>query len=470
MERALLEITGGVIKGGSATNATQANIHTTNANVVMTGGKVYAADGNTANGGGLRISQSSLYLGGDAFIGRADGIQDCCMQIEPSGKLFIDASWTGSALVQYNEAFAGGETIVTDGNYYTTWGSFTYAADETTGLVSFECGIGGPTAFTGTLIQERAPFAPILPAADGTVKLATAGVIKETGSVWFDTTEEALENYDIDQDLYIYLSGEATINEDIRIDLAGSKLTLKGQGYVYGADTRNDGYANYGMITIAEDAEIDFAEDVIFQANGNRYIGIREGNQLSFHRLDMEFTAVTLRTEGAGIYYKAKFQADDYLASKIDSFGTVLSLTDMPDDSFEYEDDLNIATELAGDRFVAGGVEVTTASVYGILKDSRSKEANTAAAQMKIYANLYLRVITEDETNTIITAESSDPATAGKGAAYSLVDVLAGINENWDAYSAEEKTTVQAFLLQWAPYITDEAVALLQTLLNKIFG
>ena len=56
------------------------------------------------------------------------------------------------------------------------------------------------------------------------------------------------------------------------------------------------------------------------------------------------------------------------------------------------------------------------------------------------------------------------------GTAYSLLDVLDGVNENWDKYSDEEKGTIGAFLEKWAAFITEEAVAQLQTQLDKIFS
>lgn len=475
MEYAVFEMKGGIVKDGTATGMANANIYILNANMDMSGGEVYAPANSTANGAGLRLATgAALYLSGDATIGCQDGVNDNCFQVQPNAKLYISGDWTGNACVQFNEYFSAGETIVTDEKYYATWGTFTSAADETTGLVTFTFNQGEGDAYTGTLIHERAPYPIIVPQADGTTAIVAAGVIGESGATWYASAAEALENYNIHEDLYLYLSGDVTINEDIVIDVAGAELTLSGTGRVYGLDSRNDGYSDYGTITIADGAEITFNTDTSHPVNGYRYIGIKEGNALSFHRIEMYFTNATLRAADAGIYYKATFKADELLSSKVERFGTVLSLNDMPGADFDFAEDINIATKLDGEKFVMdenGQLDITTASVFGIVKESRTKEQNTAYAQMDIYANLYLYVMNEDSVGAYVMAEdASMEETKGAGVAYSLVDILDLINDNWDNYSEEEKATVLGALNKWAGFITDEAAAGLQAQLDKIFA
>ena len=474
-EYAVFEMKGGVVKDGTATGMANANIYIINANMDMSGGEVYAPANSTANGAGLRLAtNAALYLSGDATIGCQDGVTDNCFQVQPDARVYISGDWTGNACVQFNEYFSAGDTIVTNEKYYATWGTFTSATDETTGLVTFTFNQGEGDAYTGTLIHERAPYPTIVPQADGTTAIVAAGVISESGATWYASAAEALENYNIYKDLYLYLSGDVTINEDVVIDVAGAELTLSGTGHVSGLDSRNDGYSDYGTITISDGAEITFDTDAIHPVNGYRYVGIKEGNVLSFHRIEMYFTNATLRAADAGIYYKATFKADQYLSSKVECFGTVLSLNDMPGNDFDYAEDINIATELGGEKFVMdenGQLDITTASVFGIVKESRTKEQNTAYAQMDIYANLYLYVGIEDGVGAYVMAEeAAKEETKGAGVAYSLVDVLALINDNWDNYSDEEKATVLGALNKWAGFITDEAAAGLQTQLDKIFG
>ena len=94
------------------------------------------------------------------------------------------------------------------------------------------------------------------------------------------------------------------------------------------------------------------------------------------------------------------------------------------------------------------------------MKEKNSKEVNTANANREIYANAYLKLNVGGE-ELVIMADSDT--------AYSLFEVLEGVNGNWDNYSDEEKVTIAAFIEKWAPQITEEAVAQLQTQLDKIF-
>jgi len=479
---ALFRMTGGSIGGGKPADSNSANVLTNMANVEMTGGLIYGTEGADKAGSSIRMGNDSvLYLDGDATIMRADGVRRFSVQLQgDEGTLRIAKTWTGSATAGFNKTFVGGDTVMInlaaedqEPNYYYSGlvGTYTSTTDETTGKISFEFTEDTTEAgtFAGTLLQERAPEYYEIKGVNGKLVLTTAGIKTEAGMQWYMTNEEALAAY-TDEAEFITLAGEVALGgESLKLNLMGNDLTVYGEGTIIGWDTENDDYAGYGKITLEEDAQIDVLYWDHF-VDGKRYIAIKDGQQLSFHRIEMAFTAVTLRTEKAGIYYKAQFEADSYVASKVESFGTVLSLNDMPDNNFEHAEDINIATELSGDKFVSGQ-EITSASVFGILKDSRSQAQNTAYAQMKIYANLYVNILIEDGINTLLMAEDSvHPETAGSGVAYSLEEVLEGVNENWDNYSDEDKVTVQTTLNQWATLILPEAVAQLQTKLNNIFG
>ena len=158
----------------------------------------------------------------------------------------------------------------------------------------------------------------------------------------------------------------------------------------------------------------------------------------------------------------------------MDTYGVALSLQDVPGADFAAEDKY---TEYGAEAFAAAyeknTVNTVSGAVVGILKERNSKETNTANAAREIYANAYLKlnvggeelVIMADGNNIGKTAETEDFT----GTGYSLMDVLGGVNENWDSYSDEDKATIQSFLEKWAAFITDEAVATLQTALDKIF-
>lgn len=157
--------------------------------------------------------------------------------------------------------------------------------------------------------------------------------------------------------------------------------------------------------------------------------------------LDMRITAVTLRPSAAGLYYKAQFDCDPATAARVKNYGVVLSLSDLPGADFRTEEDINRAT-VATAPF-ASGVEVTSGSVFGILKESSRN--NIARSQMKIYANVYVEL----DDGTILVGD------ADSGAAWSLREVLDAIGENADSLPEADRIAYENFLDYWNPYISE---------------
>jgi len=159
--------------------------------------------------------------------------------------------------------------------------------------------------------------------------------------------------------------------------------------------------------------------------------------------LDMRITAVTLRPSAAGIYYKAKFDVDPATAARIKSYGVVLSVNNMPGADFRTEanGDINIATVVTAP--LTSGVEITSGSVFGILKESSRN--NIARSQMTIYANVYVEL--DDGTILMGNEESA--------AAWSLMDVVSAISENYEDLSKADRLAFDAFMDYWTPYISE---------------
>jgi hypothetical protein len=129
------------------------------------------------------------------------------------------------------------------------------------------------------------------------------------------------------------------------------------------------------------------------------------------------------------------------MAACVKNYGVVLSLSDMPGADFRSEEDINRAT-VAGAPFTPG-VEVTSGSVFGILKESSRN--NISRSQMKIYANVYVEL----NDGTILMGDAED------GAAWSLRDVLDAIGENYELLSAADQKAYDDFLDYWNPYISE---------------
>ena len=234
---------------------------------------------------------------------------------------------------------------------------------------------------------------------------------------------------------YITLSEDTTFalnGESLTIDLAGYDLTVTGQGNILLIDSANDTYdaAACGSLVCSE------AVQVAPQAtapNGNRYVTIEKDGAFSAHRLEMELTHVTLRTVGAGLYYRATYHCDAAVEAAVTGYGVVLSLQDMPGADFKTEKH-NAWTAL--NTGFASGVSVTSGAVVNILSDRCTAEQNSDRSNRKIYANPYLelqdQVLVGDEEQGL-----------------SLADALTLADGGYADYTIAERLQLDAFYDQW---------------------
>ena len=248
---------------------------------------------------------------------------------------------------------------------------------------------------------------------------------------------------------YIKLTSDDvwTMNgENLVIDLAGFDLTVSGTGNISAFDTANDTYDETACGVILNNGSVTFTESVM-APNGNRYITVMDSNKATAHRLDMKVGTVSLRTSSAGIYYKAQYDCDSTLEEKVQSYGMIVSLNNVPGADFKTDKDNNQYT-VAKEAFESGKI-ATSGSVFGIMKESRSATINDQCARMPIYANAYV-----DFGNGPVVA---DIANAGKtvasegftGVGLSLYDVVRKVDTAYANYSTVIRTQLDAFYLQW---------------------
>lgn len=460
-----VNMNGGAIYGGDDQSKSNTdNVWLVRGTLNMSGDATVT--GTTEYGSGIRLVP---YAGAPSVVTLKDtasviGEGNSVMTVQSNGDgdqsvLYVAEGWAGTAYIATGVEYTYGDTI----------------ADDTVAVGSFaEDGtfVKGGT-FTGALQYTGIDVFGV----EGDAVIAAAGIVAEDGAkTWYLTNNDALAAYEYSQNGYVILAGAtAQIPETVsqlNVDIVGKEVTLSGNATVYGSDSANDSYNANGKLMIAEGAQIT-VEPVVMR-NDKRYIALESEGAWSFHRLTVYMDTVTLRTEGnPGIYYKAVYRCDEVLRDLVDSYGVALSLQDMPGADFETADKY---TAYTGEDFAKAysGDKVNTVSgaVVGIMKERNTKERNTANANREIYANAYLKLnigdgllIMADSKNQGKTSDAEDFT----GTAYSLTEVLEGVNENWDSYSDEDKATVTSFLTKWAAYITDEAAAQLQTGLDQIF-
>ena len=234
------------------------------------------------------------------------------------------------------------------------------------------------------------------------------------------------------QYIKLYTDNSLTLNKDTYVDLNGHSLTVSGDHVLYGMDSSNDDFKGNGTVTYSG----QMAAATTCPVTGKQYVTIAENGAATFHRLTARLTTVTLRPDAAGLYFKAKYECDQVLAPLVKNYGVVLSVNNMPGADFATEEgDINIAT--VGKEAFASGLETTSTSVFGILKDSRKAELNDRYGKMPIFANTYVEL----ENGTVIMGEN--------GISQSLYQVLETIDANWADYE-ENQESILNFFRYWA--------------------
>ena len=247
------------------------------------------------------------------------------------------------------------------------------------------------------------------------------------------------------------LTLEIPEGKTITVDVNGQIVNITGSGTFQGIDSTNDDFQlSSGKATIANTVTI--LPDVTIDSNGYRYIALKaDDGSYSFHRLEMKLKDVTLRTEGAGVFYKALYNCDDVLCGQVEAYGVALSVFNMPGADFMTE-----AQEGNNNRYtrittpLEKGVIATSGSVLNIMKDSNANLLNYINGNKKIYANPY---ITLKGGLTLVTDNKNPGKTADDasfdGISHSLFDVMRAIDGRYDRYTEEQQAVIESFYAKW---------------------
>ena len=224
------------------------------------------------------------------------------------------------------------------------------------------------------------------------------------------------------------------VTGNLTLDLNGKTANVTATGTITAYDsTATASAAGIGVLTTSSDVKMDYT------INGVRYIALNDGNNYTFHVLQMKLSAVTLRTNAAGIYYKATVICDPILAAAAESYGVALSTRNLPGGDFAqeklYNGDVNGWTSIKneGEAALTGKADAepfTSGSVFNIFKGDAN---DTQRGEIKIYANAYL-----DLGNGRIVMASNDNWNEEAGTAWSLQNVIEALNNKTDLTDAQK--------------------------------
>jgi len=191
------------------------------------------------------------------------------------------------------------------------------------------------------------------------------------------------------------VSYDISVNADTYLDLNGHSITGKVRiaegATLYGADAATDDYTVadgvYGKLT---DVEGNIAG--IPQGTGvtaNPYLMHTENGEITFHCMGLQLTAMTLRGEQAGVYYKSAFGGDEVVAQYVAAYGVALSVYGEPT-----ADRLAAGCRTRYTDFAAGGMDTdaTSTLVKNVFSAEKTDEQNLARSQMPIYGRAYMEL------------------------------------------------------------------------------
>ena len=231
----------------------------------------------------------------------------------------------------------------------------------------------------------------------------------------------------------------------ISLDLNGQTVQVTGNGVLDGMDSANDSFQfSNGGATVASTVTVTQDVDA---PNGNRYIALSSDGKVTFHRLDLALSAISLRTEDCSLYYTTRINCDAVLAAAVDSYGVAYSLTDLPGADM-MDDAANKYTQLTPGANFGKNTLAHSGAVANILTAGNAK--NQKNGEMPIYANAYVcidgKYLVADKDNGGKTIYDQ----GFTGTAVSLYDTLTWIDMNWSQFGTAAQSRVQSFYQAWA--------------------
>jgi len=419
-------LTNTILLNGTA--STGGNIHNNSNAAVITLVDCLVTNGSANNGGNLYLQnglitlQGGEYSYGTAFknggnINNATGsLDDDCLIIaknqagnapmivkgtatENGGNIYTNGILTLQAGTIHNGTAASGQDIYhNSGNVSMLNIGADLSGEIRMAVASGNLGDGifgqpiaktSATALNAQLVLENLEGMPQACLNDGQLYVSSATVKTADGAeVWYKSNADAMNACPADGWIQLYSTQPLVLTKDCFVDLAGKSVDVSGNHTLYGMDTSGDDYAvSAGKLRLSGGAVAAPATDA---PNGNRYIAIADGNDVSYHRLDMQLTTVSIRPSDCGVYYSGTWGCDSALLQQIQSFGITVSLYNMPDTQFE-TDETCLYTSYAGSQLTSGETK-TGVLIRNIMKKTLSSFQNNRRGTTPIYATGYVKL------------------------------------------------------------------------------
>lgn len=458
---AVLNVTGGVVDGGSntATNTVGRIIYVNRGTLNLSGGKFINFN---RNGSGIYLevaATTTVNMSGDAHIGQLAIV---------SGKqptINIDDEFAGDVRIRVlDDSNAAGIHCTMD--YGMVLPSYITAAEGYANTGSIMIG----SKNNGQLYVAYGEVEGVSGLYTTKLTKAVEGFMLDGSSGKEDTKEVpkivgimAASEVGEGETLSFAANGvEVTVADGTLIDTNGktANVTAPSGSTITLIDTANDDFKSTpGAVTVSEGVKV---ETYVIAENGNRYIAVYNevGKSYSAHRIEAKLAQASIRPSSVGVYYTVEITCDSTLEALVTNYGVAVSLAKMPDDSFlsttPREDILYTYISNDDGSFQSG--KYHGALVEGIMKDEEGLD-NAARAALPVYANAYVVIVQENGTETLVMADHDNMGKA-KGddgwnektaIALSLTDIMTKVNDEtaFNKLTDQAKNSVQKFYNAW---------------------
>ena len=451
-------MTGGMMYAGTAPSG--GNAYPNNGKFIMTGGNLINGVATSGTSGNLYAHCGNYYISGSGK-GNGDPYTKNYIRVADDnpndnipaplisggraktngGNVFVDGSlMMGDCTITGGRAESyGGDLYLANVAHLTIEEGFTSKVEaylvsslitqlETDrALTNTKC-----TVMNGELIATSYDNASLVHTTEGKLGLGGAALVEvATGKLtWFTNAQSAADACKTTQFVRLYAPENVLeMDSDLVLDMNGTKLTVTGSGKLYGFDTANDAFAEYGMAAVSGVT----VEPMYMAPNNNRYVAVETAEGTSFHRLGMGISSVVLRPSVSGLYYKGIWQCDDLLAAQIASYGVAVSVENMPGENFASDAD-TLYTVMDGSGFVSGQTQ-TSAIIENILTEGADNDAN---GRTNIYATTY--AVMAD--GTVVVGDDNNPTEGGVDC--SLHEVVQTVNRRWPKLTDGQQENVKS--------------------------
>ena len=253
----------------------------------------------------------------------------------------------------------------------------------------------------GTLVKENVLY------------LTVAAVVDATGEMrWYMSNEDAMAACGENEYVKLCTTKDLVLTKNCVVDLNGNVVNISGDYTFLGIDTSGDEYTEPKGAAVGVSVN---TYDMTTAPNGNRYVAVAEGDKVTYHRLGMKITGVSIRPSADGMYYTGKWSCDDTLKGLIANYGVVASTESMPTEAFADDAD-NRWTAFTQETFQSGAAQ-NGAVISGIMKTAdRTEDQNNEYGKKPVYAKAY------------VTFENGPTYVSDDNIKYSLYDVMKGLD------------------------------------------